>query len=161
MESYISEIKSLLAQARQKAYSAINSAMIEAYWNIGRRIVKEEQSGADRAEYGKQIIETISKELTKEFGKGFSARNIRNFRQFYITFPELEIRNTLFSKLSWSHFQRVLKVSNENARMYYLQEAAKNTWSVRTLDRNISTLYYDRLLASTDKDVVKKEKVDE
>lgn len=161
MENYISEIKSLLAQARQKAYSAINSAMVEAYWNIGKRIVEEEQNGADRAEYGKQIIETISKELTKEFGKGFSARNIRNFRQFYITFPELEIRKTLFSKLSWSHFQRVLKVSNKNARMYYLQEAAKNTWSVRTLDRNISTLYYDRLLASTDKDVVKKEKVDE
>src|SRR5690554_2264307 len=121
--NYIIEIKSILTQARQKAYSAINSAMVEAYWNIGKRIVEEEQNGADRAEYGKQIIQTISNELTKEFGKGFGERTIRNFRQFYLTFPKLEIRKTPFSKLSWSHFQRVLKVSNENARMYYLKEA--------------------------------------
>ncbi len=155
--NYLIEIKNIVTQARRQAYSAINSAMVEAYWNIGRRIVEEEQNGADRAEYGKQIIETISKELTKEFGKGFSARNIRNFRQFYMTFPEIEIRKTLFSKLSWSHFQRVLKVSNEKARMYYLTEAAENTWSVRTLDRNISTLYYDRIIASLDKEMVKSE----
>ncbi|MGI6319748.1 MAG: PDDEXK nuclease domain-containing protein [Bacteroidales bacterium] len=152
--NYIIEIKSILTQARQKAYSAINSAMVEAYWNIGKRIVEEEQNGADRAEYGKQIIQTISNELTKEFGKGFGERTIRNFRQFYLTFPKLEIRKTPFSKLSWSHFQRVLKVSNENARMYYLKEAAENTWSVRTLDRNISTLYYDRLIASKNKEEV-------
>lgn len=155
--NYLLEIKQILAQARQKAYSAINSAMLEAYWNIGKRIVEEEQNGADRAEYGKQIIQTISEELTQEFGKGFGERTIRNFRQFHLTFPELEIRKTLFSKLSWSHFQRVLKVSNEKARMYYLKEAAENMWSVRTLDRNISTLYYDRLLASSDKEVVQNE----
>lgn len=155
--NYLIEIKNIVTQARRQVYSAINSAMVEAYWDIGRRIVEEEQNGADRAEYGKQIIETISKELTKEFGKGFSARNIRNFRQFYMTFPEIEIRKTLFSKLSWSHFQRVLKVSNEKARMYYLTEAAENTWSVRTLDRNISTLYYDRIIASLDKEMVKSE----
>lgn len=155
--NYLIEIKSILAQARQKAYSAINSAMVEAYWNIGRRIVEEEQNGADRAEYGKQIIQTISEELTKEFGKGFSKRSIYEMRQFYTYFPDYQIMRTLFAQLSWSHFQRVLKVSKENARMYYLKEAAANMWSVRTLDRNISTLYYDRLLASSDKDTVKNE----
>lgn len=159
--NYLTEIKTILAQARQKAYFAINSAMVEAYWNIGKRIVEEEQNGADRAEYGKQIIQTISDELTQEFGKGFGERTIRNFRQFYLTFPELEIWKTVFSKLSWSHFQRVLKVSNENARNYYLQEAVENTWSVRTLDRNISTLYYERIIASKDKTLVKNEMIEQ
>ncbi len=155
--NYLVDIKSILSQARQKAYIAINSAMVEAYWNIGRRIVEEEQNGADRAEYGKQVIETVSKELTKEFGKGFGTRTIWNIRQFYSYFPDYLIMKTLFSQLSWSHFQRVLKVSNEKARMYYLTEAAKNMWSVRTLDRNISTLYYDRLIASANKKAVQQE----
>lgn len=155
--NYLLEIKQILAQARQKAYSAINSAMVEAYWNIGKRIVEEEQNGADRAEYGKQIIQTISEELTKDFGKGFSKRTIYEMRQFYNYFPNYQIMRTVFAQLSWSHFQRVLKVSNEKARMYYLKEAAENMWSVRTLDRNISTLYYDRLLASSDKEVVQNE----
>jgi len=155
--NYIIEIKTILFQARQKAYSAINSAMVEAYWNIGRRIVEEEQNGADRAEYGKQIIENVSNELTKEFGKGFSKRTIWEIRQFYNYFPNYEIMRTLFAQLSWSHFQRVLKVSNEKARMYYLTEAAENYWSVRVLDRNISTLYYDRLISSSDKEMVKSE----
>ena len=119
----------------------------------------EEQNGADRAVYGKQIIQTISDELTQEFGKGFSKRTIWEIRQFYSYFSEYEIMRTLFAQLSWSHFQRVLKVSNENARMYYLNEAAENTWSVRTLDRNISTLYYDRLISSSDKEMVKNEMI--
>ncbi len=149
--NYISEIKSILAQARQKVYASINQAMVEAYWNIGKRIVKEEQNGSDRAAYGKEIIKNISIELTNEFGKGFTERNIRNFRQFYLIFHEIEIWKSLVSKLTWTHFQRVLKVNNENARMYYLKEAANNMWSVRTLDRNIATLYYDRLLISENK----------
>jgi len=157
--NYLIEIKSILSQARQKAYAAINSAMVEAYWKIGKRIVDEEQNGADRAVYGKQIIQTISDELTQEFGKGFSKRTIWEIRQFYSYFSEYEIMRTLFAQLSWSHFQRVLKVSNENARMYYLNEAAENTWSVRTLDRNISTLYYDRLISSSDKEMVKNEMI--
>ena len=155
--NYIFEIKSILANARQKAYAAINSAMVEAYWEIGKRIMEEEQGGENRAAYGKEIIKNLSLELTKEFGKGFTDRNIRNFRQFYLVFPNEEIWKTLSSKLSWSHFQRVLKVSDENARMYYLQEAAQNSWSVRTLDRNISTLYYQRLLSSQIKKEVENE----
>lgn len=132
---YIHDIKNILSQARQKAYSAINSAMVEAYWQIGRRIVEEEQNGANRAEYGKRILENLSKELTKEFGKGFSYRTLREIRQFYLTFPEIEFWRTPFAKLSWSHFQRVLKVSNEEARTYYLTQAAENRWSVNILTR--------------------------
>lgn len=154
---YIQEIKQILSQARQKAYQAVNSAMVEAYWKIGERIVQEEQNGQSRAEYGKEIIKNLSAELTAEFGKGFTERNLRNFRQFYIEFTDLNIWKSVISKLTWTHFQRVLKVTNPQARHYYLTESAENGWSVRTLDRNISTLYYDRLLASQDKGLVEQE----
>jgi hypothetical protein len=103
---YIQEIKQILAQARQKTYQAINSAMVEAYWNIGRKIVQEEQNGSERAAYGKQIVQTLSAELTNEFGRGFSERNIRKYRQFYLTFPDKKNWPTLSAKLNWSHFQK-------------------------------------------------------
>ncbi|PJG82393.1 DUF1016 domain-containing protein [Caviibacterium pharyngocola] len=155
--SYLSDVKYILHSARQQAYVAVNSAMIEAYWKIGERIVVEEQNGKDRAAYGKEILQKLSLELTKEFGKGFSYRSLREIRQFYLLFPDFQKWRTLFAKLSWSHFQRTLKLTNENARLYYLTEAAENHWSVRTLDRNISTLYYERLLASKDKQLVQAE----
>jgi hypothetical protein len=155
--NYINEIKTILKNARQKAYTAINSAMVEAYWKIGRRIVEEEQSGRERAEYGKEIIKNLSKELTEEFGKGFGERNIRNIRQFYVLFSDYEKWKSLISKLTWTHIQKVLRVSDENARIFYLTEAAENMWSVRTLDRNISTLYYNRIVASIDKKTVEDE----
>ena len=155
--NYINEIKTILKNARQKAYTAVNSAMVEAYWKIGRRIVEEEQSGRERAEYGKEIIKNLSKELTEEFGKGFGERNIRNIRQFYILFSDYEKWKSLISKLTWTHIQKVLRVSNEKARIFYLTEAAENMWSVRTLDRNISTLYYNRIVASIDKKTVENE----
>jgi predicted nuclease of restriction endonuclease-like (RecB) superfamily len=151
---YIVEIKQILAQARQKSYQAVNSAMVEAYWLIGKRIVEEEQNGKERADYGKEIIKNISEEMTREFGKGFSKRTIWEIRQFYTTFPDFSIVRTLSAQLSWSHFQRIAKVQNEQARIYYLKEAAANNWSVRTLDRNISTLYYQRLLSSQQKETV-------
>ncbi len=154
---YIQDIKQILAQARQKSYQAINSAMVEAYWKIGEKIVLEEQQGKDRAEYGKEIIKLASKELTLEFGKGFSPRTLWEIRQFYLCFPQQQIVRTLSAQLSWSHFQRVLRVPDENARIYYLNEAAQNTWSIRTLDRNISTLYYQRLLSSQNKETIEKE----
>ena len=155
--NYINEIKKILKNARQKAYTAVNSAMVEAYWKIGRRIVEEEQSGRERAEYGKEIIKNLSKELTEEFGKGFGERNIRNIRQFYVLFSDYEKWKSLISKLTWTHIQKVLRVSNEKARIFYLTEAAENMWSVRTLDRNISTLYYNRIVASIDKKIVENE----
>ena len=155
--NYINEVKEILKSARQKAYTAVNSAMVEAYWKIGRRIVEEEQSGRERAEYGKEIIKNLSKELTEEFGKGFGERNIRNIRQFYVIFSDYEKWKSLISKLTWTHIQKVLKVSDEKARIFYLTEAAENMWSVRTLDRNISTLYYNRIVASIDKKTVEDE----
>ncbi|MFA3799957.1 YhcG family protein [Leptotrichia hongkongensis] len=156
-KNYINEIKTILKNARQKAYTAVNSAMVEAYWKIGRRIVEEEQSGRERAEYGKEIIKNLSKELTEEFGKGFGERNIRNIRQFYVLFSDYEKWKSLISKLTWTHIQKVLRVSDEKARIFYLTEAAENMWSVRTLDRNISTLYYNRIVASIDKKIVENE----
>lgn len=122
--------------------------MVEVYWEIGRRIVEEEQNGESRAAYGKEVLKKLSLELTVEFGKGFSERSLREFRQFYSYFPDFENWRTVFAKLNWSHFQRVLRVSDEKARIYYLKEAAENTWSVRVLDRNISTLYFQRLVSS-------------
>jgi predicted nuclease of restriction endonuclease-like (RecB) superfamily len=154
---YIQEIKQILAQARQKTYQAINSAMVEAYWKIGEKIVLEEQNGKNRADYGKEVIKTISKELTQEYGKGFSNRTLWEIRQFYLYFQDFGIVRTLFAQLSWSHFQRVLKVPNPDARQYYLTESAQQGWSVRTLDRNISTMYYQRLLSSQAKEEVENE----
>ena len=158
--NYINEIKKILKNARQKAYTAVNSAMVEAYWEIGRRIVEEEQNGKERAEYGKEILQNLSKELTEEFGKGYSYRTLREIRQFYLMFSDFEKWRTVSAKLTWSHFQKVLRVSDEKARIFYLTEAAENMWSVRTLDRNISTLYYNRIVASIDKKTVEDEMKD-
>ena len=178
--NYILEIKQILTQARQNAYRAVNTSMVQAYWLIGRRIVVEEQNGKERAEYGKEIIKKLSRELTDDFGKGFSERTIREFRQFYNLFPELfiieqsgqpeaniqrtpfaisinPIWRTPFANLYWSHYQRVFRVANEEARTYYLTEAAEQNWSITTLDRNISTLYYQRLLSSQEKEFVQVE----
>ncbi len=193
--NYIAEIKGILAQARQKAYAAVNTAMVEAYWLVGKRIVEEEQHGEDRAAYGKEILKTLSTELNAEFGKGFSLTNLQNFRKFYITCSNFSIQQTVsakfnseiqktlsveseplkeigqtpsdqtkthlwrtvFAKLTWSHFERIIRVENEVARNYYLTEAAKQNWSVRTLNRNISTLYYHRLISSQKKELVENE----
>jgi predicted nuclease of restriction endonuclease-like (RecB) superfamily len=151
---YIVEIRQIITEAQQKAYTAINTAMVEAYWLIGKRIVEQEQQGEKRAVYGEYVISQLSKALTEYFGKGFSERSLRDFRQFYLTFPLVEIRHTLCAKLSWSHIRLIMRVQNQNASAYYLKEAAENDWSVRTLDRNIATQYYERLLLSQVKEPV-------
>lgn len=157
---YIADIKAILTAAKQQVYSAVNSAMVQAYWLIGKRIVEEEQHGNERAEYGSFLIKNLSTELTQTFGKGFSERALREIRQFYLTFPHANIRhsvsaesenpteNYLFTKLSWTHIRQLLRVGSPDARAYYLKEAAENNWSVRTLDRNIATQYYERLFLS-------------
>lgn len=150
---YISEIKHILLQARQKAYSAINAAMVEAYWQIGKRIVEEEQQGADRAGYGDAILRVLSEELALEFGKGFSQTNLKNFKKFYLTFRDVQKSQTLSAQLSWSHYERLMRVPDTEARAWYIAEAVSQNWSVRTLDRNISTLYYQRLLSSQKKEL--------
>lgn len=120
---YISEIKQILAQARHRAYSAVNSAMVEAYWLIGKRIVEQEQKGEKKANYGEEILKNLSIALSKEFGKGFSYSNLRNFRQFYLTYPNSEICYTVCSKLTWSHNRLIMRVDDIEARNYYLHEA--------------------------------------
>lgn len=154
MNNYISEIKQILAQARQKAYTAVNSAMVEAYWKVGERIVLQEQGGEGRAIYGEQIIKELSIALTTELGKGFSYANLYNMRQFYMTYPDYEKFYTLCRELTWSHNRLIMRVENPEAREYYLKEAAENNWSVRLLERNINTFYYQRLLSSQDKSML-------
>lgn len=152
---FIQEIKRIVTQARQKAYTAINSAMVEAYWQMGKRIVEQEQQGKDRADYGSQLLKSLSKELTAEFGKGFSVNSLYYYRQFYVFFPEK--LPTAWGILTWSHYKRLLSVSNADARTWYLKEAAEQMWSYRTLDRNIGSQYYERLLLSQHKETVKSE----
>ena len=152
---FIQEIKRIVTNARQKAYAAINSAMVEAYWQMGKRIVEQEQQGRGRADYGSQLLKSLSKELTAEFGKGFSVNSLYYFRQFYLAFPEK--LPTAWGILTWSHYKRLLSVSNANARTWYLKEAAEQMWSYRTLDRNIGSQYYERLLLSQHKDTVEDE----
>lgn len=153
--NFIQEIKQLVLRGRQEAYAAVNQAMVNAYWKIGRRIVEEEQGGAERANYGKQILKQLSIALTEEFGKGFSVQNLYYFRQFYLTFPE--IFHTPCGILTWSHYRRLLSVTNPQAREWYAKEASELMWSYATLNRNISTQYYERLLLSQDKDPVEQE----
>lgn len=149
---FIDEMKQIVLQARQKAYSAINAAMVEAYWQLGKRIVEEEQAGKERADYGKQLLKTLSEALTKEFGKGFSTGSLYYYRQFYLTFPE--IFATPWRILTWSHYKRIMQVTNPEARLWYLKEAAEQMWSYRTLNRNIGSQYYERLLLSQNKPAV-------
>ncbi|MBO9617690.1 MAG: DUF1016 family protein, partial [Niabella sp.] len=123
-------------------------AMAEAYWLIGKRIVEEEQNGKERAEYGEALLKNLSIALTEELGKGFSYANLRNFRQFYLTYPDPKICYALRSKLSWTHHRLIMRVENTDAREYYLKEAIEQNWSSRQLERNINTFYYQRLLSS-------------
>ncbi len=146
-----SEISNILLSARSKAYSAINFAMVQSYWQIGKLITEEELSGKDRADYGKYVMKELSNRLSSSFGKGFDERELRRICQFYRCFP---IRDTLRPELSWSHYRRLISVDNPEARQWYMNEAASCLWSTRQLDRQISTLYYDRLLCSTEKGTV-------
>lgn len=148
VNTYIRDIKEILSKARQTAYTAINASMVQAYWQIGKRIVEQEQEGEKRAAYGEQVLKELSIALTTEFGKGFSAANLRNFRQFYLTYPNQKICYTLCSKLTWSHNRLIMRIDDTDARNWYLKEAAEQGWSVRALERNLDTLYYQRLLSS-------------
>jgi len=149
--SFYQNIKAILELARNNAYKSVNFIMVEAYWNVGKTIVEEEQNGNNRAAYGSYLIKELSSKLTTEFGKGFTQQNLRNMRQFYSSFP---IRHTLCSELSWSHFRLIMRVENEKARTWYVEESVKANWSVRALERQINSLYYERLLSSKEKQPV-------
>ena len=140
------DVLAILRDARRTAYSAANAAMVDAYWRIGRRIVEEEQGGAARAEYGSQLIRHLSRALGEEFGSGMSVANLRNFTQFYLSFPDAEKRYAVRSELSWTHWRLVMRVNDPKARDYYIQEAARQQWTSRTLQRAIETRSFERLL---------------
>lgn len=156
-ETLYLQIREVLHQARHRSYQAANVAMVEAYWQVGRQIVEHEQAGKRRAVYGQGILTQLAERLTAEFGKGFGAANLRNFRQFYLTFDEAQIRNALRSNLTWTHCRQLMRVDNAEARQWYLDEARQQGWSARALDRQISTLYFERLLSSQDKAAVRSE----
>lgn len=153
-QSVITDIKDIITSGRKLAYNAANKAMVLTYWHVGKRIVEQEQDGKERAEYGKALIEALAEALTKEYGRSFSKRNLLYFRKFYLAFPDEKIVNTCVHNLNWSHFRTLLRVSDDTARLWYMNEAATEGWSVRTLDRNISTQYYYRLMQSPEKDAV-------
>ena len=147
-QNYIDDIKELISSARQVTCSAVNTIMVQAYWLVGKRIVLEEQDGEARAAYGENILKNLSKELTAEFGNGFSYANLRNMRQFYLTYANDEICYTLCSKLSWSHNRLIMRVADKNEREYYLKEAISQGWSVRQTEREIQTFSYQRSLSA-------------
>lgn len=151
--SIYESIKEVLTNAREKAYKAVNFAMVEAYWNVGKLIV-EAQDGNERAEYGDYLIKSLSKELKVEFGKGFTVTNLKYMRQFYLTFPN---SHALRDQLSWTHYRLLLKIENEEIRNFYIEECIGGNWSTRQLERQINTFYYQRILASQNKQIVRNE----
>lgn len=153
-QSMITDIREIIISGQEYAYNAASKAMVLTYWQVGRRIIEQEQEGKERAEYGKALIETLSEELSREFGKSYSKRNLQYFRKFYLFFPDKEIVNACVHNLNWTHFRSLLRVANEDARIWYMNEAANEGWSARTLDRNIGTQYYYRLLQSPQKEKV-------
>lgn len=152
-------IRELLLAARAQVRQTVNTAMVQTYWQIGRMIVEGEQGGERRAEYGKAVLPELAKRLTQEFGEGFKLSNLRNFRQFHLTFGLDEIRHTVCSELSWSHLRLLMRVEAPASRTWYAREAVSQGWSVRALDRQISTLFYERLLGSQDAAGVRAEAV--
>ena len=147
------QIKQILENTRNQVYQAANTAMVSAYWNIGKKIV-ELQGGEERAEYASDFIKELSKRLTVDFGKGFTVTNLRYMRQFYLTFPNY---HSLRGELNWTQYRLLLKVTDNNARLFYMDECAKSNWSSRQLERQINSFFYERLLASKNKEQVKEE----
>ncbi len=149
-QSFYNEIKNILSKARNKVYQIANFTMVEAYWNIGKSII-EEQGGNEKAEYGSGLLKELSKQMTQDFGKGFTVTNLKYMRQFYLTFPN---SHALRDELSWTHYRLLMKVENNNAREFYMQEAVKAQWSTRQLERQINSFFYERLLSSKKKEQV-------
>jgi predicted nuclease of restriction endonuclease-like (RecB) superfamily len=144
-------LRELIAQGRQRALHAVDMVQVQTCWEVGRHIVEFEQGGQTRAEYGTRLLPQLAENLTREFGKGFDERNLRNMRAFFLAFPNW---NALRSNLSWTHYRLLLRVDDARARDWYMREAASQNWSTRALERQIGTLYYERLLASSDRDSV-------
>lgn len=167
------EIKAILQEARHSAYRAVNFTMVLAYWQIGRRIVEAEQGGNARAGYGIKLLQELSTKLTSDFGKGFTETNLKYFRQFYLSFPLAETSHAVRDKskslntygkghalrdeLSWTHYRLLLKVEDAAARDFYVRETIEQNWSTRALERQINSLYYERIVSSKNKKKVRAE----
>ncbi len=173
---FYSQVKDIILQARSNAYRSVNFIMVGTYWNLGRLIVEEEQKGKKRADYGEHLILSLAEKLTREFGEGYSLTNLKYFRQFYLAFQKSHtVRGQIVSgqkshalrdqsvpfglrpELSWTHYRLLLKVEKEAARQYYLEEAVAGNWSTRQLERQINSFYYERLLMSRKRNLLKKE----
>lgn len=154
LQPLLVNLSGLIRQARQQAIRAVDVVQVQTCWEIGRHIVEFEQAGEARAGYGKQLLLTLAKALTAEFGKGFDATNLRHMRGFFQAFP---ICDALRRELSWTHYRTLLKVDGDSAREWYMNEAASQNWSTRALERQIGTLYYERLLSSQDRAAVEQE----
>lgn len=144
----IEDLRQIIEHGRSQAYASANQIVIQTYWNIGRRIVEEEQHGEQRAKYGKRLIATLAEQLSPLYGNSYSKRNLEYYRQFYLCFKNLEIVNTCVHNLTWSHIRRIMNEADPKAREWYLKEASEQMWSVRTLSRNIGTQYYGRRMAN-------------
>ncbi|HJV76737.1 MAG TPA: PDDEXK nuclease domain-containing protein [Paludibacter sp.] len=139
-------IKEIILQARQRVYRMVNSNLLDTYWQVGRLIVEDEQGGSARAEYGKAVLKDLAEQLTEEFGKGFDYTNLTNMRKFYLAFSNLD---TLRQDLSWSHYRLLCRLDSEEKRQYYLNESIANNWNSRTLQRQINSLAFERILIQT------------
>lgn len=161
-DDILKDMCGIIESSRDAAYRAVNITLIQRNWLIGYRIAEEEIKGADRAEYGAGVIAKLAKELTSEYGKGFTKSNLYNFYSFYKAYPKIfqTVSGKSFAPLSWSHYAALLQVNDKEAREWYEKEAAEQTWSVRTLQRNISSQYYYRMLKSQSKEPVEKEMKD-
>jgi predicted nuclease of restriction endonuclease-like (RecB) superfamily len=148
IDTLYQRVKGILDNARDKVYRAANIEMVQAYWNVGKEIVEEEQNGKERAEYGTYLLKELSVKLTEEYGKGYTETNLRYMRLFYNTFKN---HHALRDELSWTHYRLLLKVEKDNAREFYMEEAIAGNWSTRQLERQINSLYFERLLLSKDK----------
>ena len=144
------EIRTLINNSRNRVYSVVNTEMLNLYWNIGK-VIMEIQQGNVRASYGDAVLQKLSEKLTNEFGKGFSARNLRTMRKFYLMYP---IWKTVSAKLSWSHYLELIKIDEENKRKFYFNECINSKWSVRELQRQRDSLLYERLILSQNKEKV-------
>ncbi len=154
LQPLLGSLGELIRQARQRALRAVDAIQVQTCWEVGRHIVEFEQGGEARAGYGKKLLPTLARVLTTEFGKGFDTSNLRHMRAFFLAFP---IRDALRPELSWTHYRTLLKVDSDSARQWYMHETATQNWSSRALDRQIGTLYYERLLASQDRAAVEQE----
>lgn len=147
-QQFYTDVYFILQQARERAYNSANGIMTYAYWNVGRRIVEQEQYGEKKAQYGSYLIKKLSIQLSDEFGTGFSVANLKNCRRFYLTFPEDSYGYSVVGKIPWSHLRSIMRITDEEERNYYLKETLTENWSVRVLERNIKSGYYKRMLST-------------